>query len=75
MTTAVATLTAPQEMSLGQAAEAAGLKEWQLVSLLRRGLVDEPKRFGRYRVFTPENLPRIRDAAVRAGYLDAESAA
>jgi hypothetical protein len=66
---ATAIMTAENTMTTGEAAAAVGIRDWQLIALLQRGLVAEPKRFGRSRVFTADDLPRLRAAAVRAGYL------
>jgi hypothetical protein len=71
MTTATATAPAAASMTPGQAASALGLRDWQLGRLYRRGLVEEPPRFGRFRVIRPDDLPRLRAAAVKAGYLPA----
>jgi hypothetical protein len=73
---ATATVTAPMagEMSTGDAARAIGVRDWQLTRLFRRGLVSEPARVGRFRIIRAADLPRLREAAVRAGYLTADVA-
>jgi hypothetical protein len=65
------TVTASQKMTSGQAAVHLGVREWQLVSLYRRGLLPEPQRLGRLRAIDADDLPRIRSALVAAGYLPA----
>jgi hypothetical protein len=71
----MATATTAREMTPGQMASALGIKDWQLTRLFARGLAAEPRRIGRVRVFTIDDLPRLRAAAVRAGYLPADAAA
>ena len=65
----MATATANGLMSTGEAAKALGIDAWQLVRLYERGLAEEPARFGRYRAIDPADLPALRRAAVKAGYL------
>jgi hypothetical protein len=64
------TLAAEVEvMMTGTAARQIGIEHWQLVRLYTRGLVEEPHRFGRFRVVRVADLDKLRAAAVRAGYL------
>jgi hypothetical protein len=69
------TVTASDPWTLGQMARAAGAQEWQLRSLLRRGLIAEPPRCGPFRVFDPAGLPVIVAALVSAGYRGEQPAA
>jgi hypothetical protein len=76
MATATAAPVAREhDMTLGQAASALGLKDWQLVRLFTRGFAEEPARLGRFRVIRADDLPRLREAALRAGYLPQAPAA
>lgn len=52
-----------------------GVLPWQVLQAIRRGFLDEPRRVGIYRVWHEEDLPRVRAALVRAGYVDEEAAA
>jgi hypothetical protein len=61
-------------LSTGQAAREIGVQHWQLVRLYVRKLVPEPARFGRYRAVRPADLDKLREAAKKAGYLDADDA-
>ena len=49
-----------------------GVLPWQLKQTLIRGFLDEPPRVGIYRVWTENDLPRVREALLRAGYLREE---
>ena len=55
--------------SIGEAAEAVGIKDWQVRSLERRGLIPEPSRCGRQRSYCDADVKSIEKAAKAAGYL------
>jgi hypothetical protein len=59
-------------LSTGEAAVRLGLRDWQVARLYQRGLVEEPRRFGRFRLVAESDLPAIRRAAQTAGYLQQE---
>jgi len=61
-------------LQLGDVAARLGCREWQLRRLFERGLVPEPARAGRGRVFTEADLPALRSALVNAGYLPSDQA-
>jgi hypothetical protein len=42
---------------------------WQILQLIKRGFLPEPQRVGIYRVWFETDLPTIRTALVKAGYL------
>ncbi len=42
---------------------------WQVLQAIRRGFLPEPPRVGVYRVWAEGDLPSVRVALVRAGYL------
>jgi hypothetical protein len=65
---------AKAELSTGEAARLLDLAGWQIVRLFRRGLVGEPARVGRYRVIRRADLPKLRAAAIAAGYLPTDAA-
>jgi hypothetical protein len=48
------------------------LEGYQVLQAIRRGFLDEPPRVGIYRVWSEEDLPRVRAALVAAGYLREE---
>lgn len=50
----------------------ANLRPWQVRRLFERGLLPEPPRVGAYRVIDSRDLPKVREALVRAGYLPVE---
>lgn len=58
----------PDPLTTGQVADILGLQLWRVQHLFQRGLIPEPKRFGRYRVFSRADLPAIEAAARKAGY-------
>jgi predicted DNA-binding transcriptional regulator AlpA len=61
--------TTTRFMTVGQAAARLGVRDWQIVSLYRRRFLPEPVRLGRFRAIDPDDLPKVREALVRAGYL------
>jgi hypothetical protein len=56
-------------LTIGEAATELGLKDWRVSRLFERGLAPEPPRLGGRRVIRRCDLPALREAAVRAGYL------
>jgi hypothetical protein len=56
-------------MSTGQVARHFGVSEWRVNRVLERGLLARPERFGRYHMFRPADLPAVREALIKAGYL------
>jgi hypothetical protein len=67
--TAMTTAADQEYLSLGQAAELLGVRDWQLDRVFRRGLAEEPPRSGRQRLIDRRSLPRLRQALTEAGYL------
>jgi DNA-binding transcriptional MerR regulator len=59
-------------LTIGEVAQHFGCRPWQIRRAILRGLLEEPPRVGAYRVFTPEDLPRIQAALRSAGYLPEE---
>jgi DNA-binding transcriptional MerR regulator len=56
-------------LTLGAVARHFGCRPWQVRRLFESGKLPEPRRVGAYRVFTPDELPRIEAALRQAGYL------
>jgi excisionase family DNA binding protein len=56
-------------LTTGEAAVRLGAREWRVARLYQRGLLPEPRRLGRARLIPASDLPRLRDALMRAGYL------
>lgn len=59
-------------LTTGDLAAHFGIPMWQILYALRRGYLPEPPRVGIYRVWADDDLPRVRAALVRAGYLPAQ---
>jgi hypothetical protein len=59
----------PQFYDTTDAARALGVEPWQIASLYQRELIPEPPRVGPVRVLTPSDLPVLRAALEKAGYL------
>lgn len=60
-------------MTTQQAARQFGCEGWHLRNCLARGLLAEPPRVGRFRMFSAEDAPRVREALEKAGYLRPET--
>jgi DNA-binding transcriptional MerR regulator len=56
-------------MSVGDVAKALRVPLWQLRRLFSRGFLPPPPRCGQYRLLYADQLPEIRLALKRAGYL------
>jgi excisionase family DNA binding protein len=56
-------------LTLGQAAERLGVPIWQVQRLYERKRLPAPRRLGRFRAVTEEDLPAIGQALRAAGYL------
>ncbi len=56
-------------LSLTDVARELDAPVWAVRRLFERGSLPEPPRVGRLRVFSPGDLPVIRRALVKAGYL------
>jgi hypothetical protein len=56
-------------MTTGQAAREIGAESWQVARLFQRGLVEEPRRLGQFRLIAESDLPALKRAAEAAGYL------
>jgi hypothetical protein len=56
-------------MDTTDAARVLGVEPWQVMRLYHRELVPEPPRCGNSRVLTLADLPVLRAALERAGYL------
>lgn len=56
-------------MTAGDLAVHFGRPEWQIRRLWERDFLPTPKRIGAYRVVHRRELPAVRAALVRAGYL------
>jgi hypothetical protein len=59
-------------LTLGQVAEHFGIKTWLVQRTIERGFYPQPSKVGKLRVIPRNELPAVRDAIVRAGYLHAE---
>jgi DNA-binding transcriptional MerR regulator len=61
-------------MTVGDAARQLGVTTRQVRYVCDFHDVPEPRRVGAYRVFLPEDLPALREALVKRGYLREEPA-
>jgi hypothetical protein len=59
----------PVVLSIGAVAKRFGVPSWQVRNLYKRQLLPEPLRLGPYRAVLAADLPRIKEALERAGYL------
>jgi hypothetical protein len=62
-------MAADRVMLLGEAADRLGVQSWRLARLFRQGHHPEPPRLGRYRVVRESELPALRAALLKAGWL------
>lgn len=62
-------------MTIGEAAERIGIRQWKLGRLYERGLLPRPPKLGPYRVVRESDLPAIVEAARKVGYLSGEGVA
>lgn len=58
-------------LATGDVADLIGIQTWRLQHLFKRGMIPEPRRLGRFRVFRAADVPAIKRAAIAAGYLSA----
>jgi hypothetical protein len=59
----------PPAYSIGDVARYHGVAPWQVRRAILRGYLREPARIGPFRVFTPQQLPEVREALIAAGYI------
>lgn len=55
--------------SLGDVARYFGVQLWQVRRLFERGILPEPGRIGRYRIILGMQMPKVKDALIKAGYI------
>jgi len=65
----------PEFLTLGTVAAHFGVPSWRMLATIKRGFLAEPKRMSTYRVFSPSDLPAIKEALIAAGYLRREEQA
>jgi hypothetical protein len=70
--TTMGATTETDNMTTGEIADLAGVSEWMVRRCLSRGLLAEPKRVGPWRIWSAADLPAVRDALRRGGYLPAD---
>jgi hypothetical protein len=64
----------PQTFTTGDLSKHFHAPVWKILQAIKRGFLAEPPRVGIYRVWTADDLPRVRDALAAAGYLREEAA-
>jgi hypothetical protein len=63
------TAAGPDPLSVGTAARRLGVKPWMVRRIYERNLLPAPARIGQYRIIYAGDLPRLKEALRRAGYL------
>lgn len=61
--------TAGGLLTLGDAATRLGCQSWQIRKMYTKGILPEPPRIGGVRVLAEADLPALRAALLKAGYL------
>lgn len=56
-------------LTTGDVSQRVAVPAWRILAAIRRGFLDEPPRVARYRIWSEDDLPRVRAALVAAGYL------
>jgi hypothetical protein len=56
-------------LTIGDVAKNLGCETWQVRRVITTGRLPEPARLGCYRIFYPDDLPRVEAALRAAGYL------
>jgi len=64
----------PRTFTTGALSKHFGVPVWQILQTIKRGFLAEPERVSIYRVWLESDLPVIRAALVKAGYLADEKA-
>jgi hypothetical protein len=59
----------PPHLTVGDVARHFNCRPWQVRRLYESGRLDEPARFGAYRVIPRDELPKVEKALRAAGYL------
>jgi hypothetical protein len=62
-------LSTREAMTVETAGARLGVPGWRVRQLFTRRLLPEPRRFGNSRIIFEEDLPTIREALVKAGFL------
>ena len=65
----MATAATDQFLSVGDAGERIGVTAWQVSRLYERGFMTPAPRIGGRRIIPVADLPRLKEAARKAGYL------
>jgi hypothetical protein len=60
-----------RSLTLGEVGARFGVPRWMIRRLIERGFLPDPPRIGRYRVIAERDLPQVKAALVKAGYLAA----
>lgn len=55
--------------TVGDLAKRLGIAAWKIRRIFEEGVLPEPPRAGRYRIFFPEDLPALVAALVRRGHV------
>ena len=62
-----------QFLTLGQVAKRFGCFTWQVARLFERGILPPAARLGNYRVVAESDLPIIRQALEKCGYIQQDA--
>jgi hypothetical protein len=69
MSTATTATLTDNLLTLGDVAQRLGCQLWQVARVIDRGLFPQPARVGCYRVLSLDDLPAMRAALIKAGFL------
>lgn len=58
-----------RRLAVGEVARTLGCQGWQIRRLFERGLLPPAERIGLYRVIPESELPKVKEALQKAGYL------
>jgi AraC-like DNA-binding protein len=59
----------PRYLTMGEVAERLHCQAWRVARVFQRGLLPETPRVGRYRVVREDQVPEVKRALEKAGYL------
>jgi hypothetical protein len=58
-----------RSLTLGEVGARFGVPRWMIRRLIERGFLPNPERIGNWRVIPERDLPKVKAALLKAGYL------